>query len=157
MWLHMHLNGFIRFKCSNMVSFGFLQLHIVDQSCMWSHTVSNGSIWLHAIYVLVIIFLLWFYAAQYGFIRLYIVKYGLIWSLRLHSLDYKCMWLQMVADGSCYICTYYMFLYCICIWINMVAYCFTLLNVVANSQQLMLMIIYFHAELGGVVTFRMNI
>ena len=84
--------------------------------------------------MLVIIFLLWFYAAQDGFIRLYIVKYGLIWSLRLHSLYYKCMWLQMVADGSSYICTYYMFLYCICIWINMVAYCFTLLNIVANSH-----------------------
>ena len=114
MWLHMHLNGFISFKCSNMVSFSFLQLHIVDQRCMWSNTVSNGSIWLHAIYV-ICLFIVVVCGLIYSQICFHL--YGFIWSLRLyivlfHIVEYCCQQsLQEVCPNICVLL----------MWIHMIA------------------------------------
>ena len=130
MWLHMHLNGFIRFKYSNMVSFGFLQMHIVDQSCMFSHTVSNGSIWFYAIYVLVIcIYIL----VVCGSIWFHKVVYSQIWFHLVLTTAYCGLELHVVANGSlfvhnvsCYICTCFF----IVIWQHIISHCSILLPIV---------------------------
>ena len=78
MWLHMHLNGFIRFKCSNMVLFGFLQLHIVEL-----HLVTYGFKLIHMVACHIC-------ACHYLFI---VVLCGSIW---FHKVVYSQIWFDLV-------------------------------------------------------------
>ena len=139
MWLYMHLNGFIRFKCSNIISFGFLQLrivelHVVTYGFKWIHMVACHICACHIIFLTICpIVICLFFVVVCGSIWFHKVVYSQIWFHLVPTVAYCGLELHVVANGF-RLFMLYMYMLCVSLLYFMDQYGSILLNIVANSQ-----------------------